>query len=501
MNVLSDSFSIIMESIAGKVPAMLGAVLVLLVGWVVAYIISTVVKRGLNKLKIEERLSGQLGEDVVPRLPGIGIVVGRIVFVVLMALVVVAFFQILGLTQATEPFNAMLNEIFLFLPRLFAAAIIIVVAWLIAAIVRVLVLKGLLAAKLDERLQTAADFEQTRPTSSQLLGNLAYWLVLLLSVPAVLSALDLSGLTAPVSGMMDKMLSYLPKLFGGVIILVIGLFAAKILRKIVTGVLTSLGTDKLGQKVGIGKSPGATGLSKLIGTIVYILIFLPVLVQALDAFQMDALTGPVRSVLATLLSTVPALLSAVLLLLLAYWVGRAVGNLVADLLAGAGFDGLMMKLGGPLSSAMDPAHRPASKFAGHLVMVLLILVAAVQALFVLGYAEMGQMLQDLMYYLGNVLIAVLIFAVGYYLSGLAAEALTSQKSKRGALLGFIARWAILVTAGAIALRKAGVADEIILIGYGAIFGTVAVGLAISFGIGGIKVASRTIEGWMESKSN
>ncbi|MGN6698012.1 MAG: hypothetical protein ACTHMR_07635, partial [Thermomicrobiales bacterium] len=61
-----------------------------------------------------------------------------------------------------------------------------------------------------------------------------------------------------------------------------------------------------------------------------------------------------------------------------------------------------------------------------------------------------------------------------------------------------AQAAILVLAGAMALRQMGVADDIINLAFGLLLGAVAVATAIAFGVGGREVAGRELARWVDA---
>ena len=58
---------------------------------------------------------------------------------------------------------------------------------------------------------------------------------------------------------------------------------------------------------------------------VYILIFIPVLVAALNALEIDAVTQPVSAMLDRVLAALPNIFAAALVLIIAFVVGRIVG--------------------------------------------------------------------------------------------------------------------------------------------------------------------------------
>ena len=61
----------------------------------------------------------------------------------------------------------------------------------------------------------------------------------------------------------------------------------------------------------------------------------------------------------------------------------------------------------------------------------------------------------------------------------------------------IAKIAILVFAGAMALRQMGLANEIINLAFGLLLGAIAVAVALAFGLGGKEIAAQEIKKWLE----
>lgn len=72
---------------------------------------------------------------------------------------------------------------------------------------------------------------------------------------------------------------------------------------------------------------------------------IPVAVGALEALELESVTAPASALLGSLLASGPAILGAVVVLAVSYFVGRFVGGLVTSLLAGAGFDRIFVRLG------------------------------------------------------------------------------------------------------------------------------------------------------------
>ena len=103
---------------------------------------------------------------------------------------------------------------------------------------------------------------------------------------------------------------------------------------------------------------------------------------------------------------------------------------------------------------------------------------------------------------GHIILGLVIFGLGLYLANLASKTIQSGGTAQADLLSRIARIAIILLAGSIALRYTGLANEIINLAFGLILGAIALALAISFGVGGRDLAARKLEDWLSSeKSN
>jgi Mechanosensitive ion channel, conserved TM helix len=239
------------QILGGYLPQLIGALAILVLGWLVARIVAALVRSALRRTNLDNRLAQWLVGEAVPIENG----VARGVFYLLMVFVLVAFFQTLGLTLPTEPLNRLLNQIFAFAPQLIGAGLILLVAWIVASLLRVVVSRVLSAAKVDERLAREAGVEGEKPAAlTKTLADTVYWLVLLFFLPALLNALSLQGLLAPVQGMVDKVLDFLPNIFTAGLILAIGWLVARVVQRVVSNLLATMGADQFSERVGLSPS-------------------------------------------------------------------------------------------------------------------------------------------------------------------------------------------------------------------------------------------------------
>ncbi len=485
------------QLILNSIPTLVGAALVLLIGWLIALIVSAVVRKALHRTELDNRLAAWIaGEEEAEAIP-IERWIGRGVFWLLMMFVLVAFFQVLGLTIITEPLNQLLIQVFEYAPRLIGAGLLLLLAWVLASILRFLVTRVLKAAELGQRLGILAGVEEKeRLRLGKALGDAVYWLVFLLFLPAVLGALAMEGLLAPVEGMINVILAYLPNIFAAVIILAIGWFAARIVQRIVTNLLVAMGADKLSEKIRLDRILGKQTLSGVIGLVCYALVLIPVLIAALNALALEAITRPASNMLNLVLTALPSIFAAGLLVAIAYVVGRLVAGLITNVLTGIGFNAILARLG--LGKELAEGERTPSEIVGYLVLVAVMLLASIEASRLLGFETLGGLIADLTVFLGQVILGLIIFGIGLYLANVAAQVVRASGATQAGLLALAARVSILILSGAIALSQMGLGGEIIQLAFGVLLAAIALAAALAFGLGGREIAARELEEWLKS---
>lgn len=473
-------------------PNLVGALVILVLGWIVALIAAAIVRGVLHRTTIENRFAERIFGDRAAAMP-IERYCGTGVFWLVMLFVLVAFFDALRLRVVTEPLNALLAQLSAFAPRLLGALLLLVAAALLAALLRRIVGASLVAARADERLGTG----EGHPIAASL-SEVVYWMVWLLFLPVILSTLALTGLLAPVQTLLNKALAFLPNLLAAALALVVGWFVAHLVRRIVTNLLAATGADRLGQQTGVSQALGQTSISRAVGTVVYVLILIPVAIAALNALQIEAVTGPASNMLNSLLAAVPAVFAATIVLVLSYMVGRVVADLISHALDAAGFDRALAAVGLTGQSGTPAPGRAPSAIVGQLALAGILLFAAIEAAGLLGFTALQALLSSFVVLAGHVILGLAVFAIGLYLAGLAARAIKASGVTNAGLLANAARVAIIVLTGAMALRQMGLANEIVNLAFGHVVGAVAVAAAIAFGLGARETAGRQVEEWVRA---
>ena len=469
------------NTLATHLPSILGAVLILVVGWLIAVIARAATRRALGALRVNARISESTEQPQVDVEKGIALAV----FWIIILFTLVGVFNTLDLERASYPFDALLVQVFTYLPRIAAGILLLVVAWVVASVVRAVVTKALAATTWDEKLSREAGMQSMSASA----GNVLFWLVILLFIPAIVGAFDLQGLLGPVRGMIDKITGMLPNIFAAAVIGVVGWLIAKLLRGLVTSLLAAAGVDRIGASAGVTPT---VRLSQLAGTLVFIFVFVPSLIAALDALQIEAISGPATDMLQIILAAVPDIIAAALILVITYFVARFAANLVTSLLAGIGFDAMPSRVGLTyLSGTLAP-----SVLAGRLVVFFAMLFAIVEAANRLGFTQVRDIVTAFIEFGGDVLLGAVILVIGFWLANLAHEQIRRASGSNASGIARIARYAILGLVIAMGLRAMGIADEIVNLAFGLTLGAIAVAVALSFGLGGREAAGKQMEYWL-----
>lgn len=135
-----------------------------------------------------------------------------------------------------EPLRALLQQVGTFVPRLALAAVVVAVGWALAKAVRLAVVKTLRAFNfhvLTERSGVDAFLQQGGSTkdTGDLVGMIAYALVLLAALMVAFSGLEL----APVTDLLGRVLLFVPRLLVALLIVVLGSYFARIVAQSVAG--------------------------------------------------------------------------------------------------------------------------------------------------------------------------------------------------------------------------------------------------------------------------
>lgn len=355
------------------------AILVLFVGWLLAKTISNIIGKAFEKTDLDEKLFNRFRTSDKPI--NSNKIIKKAAYYLLLLVVFILFFNILNLDMIANPLSDLISTFFNFIPAVLKAALILLAAWLIATIVQWLIVKGTEKIKLQQLLlkmkvvQSKEDIQGITETT----GKVSFYIVLLLFIPGVLSALNITGVAQPFSGLLESMLIFIPRLVAAALTFAVGWLVAKIVKSIVVNLLQAAGLEKLVEKLKLQKVFEQTNFAHFIGNLVFVIILIPITITALEKLALTSITDPGTAMLNDILAMVPSILVAFALVLIGIWLGKLIGNFVHGFLESMGFDNFMTKI--QIGSRNEIEHNMTpSALVGYIVRILIVFFLSVQAL-------------------------------------------------------------------------------------------------------------------------
>jgi hypothetical protein len=498
MNQMMNGWS----SYFNEIPNLLFALLVLFIGWLIAKGIGKAVEGTLKKTSLDDKLFSNFGN----RKHSSEYIVGKIVYYILLVFVWVIFFNMLSLSFIATPLVQMLSTITAAIPNLLKAALILLLAWVIASLLRMLFKKGASMFHLEQRFVkwNITNTEDDAVNKINSIGKALFYFVLLLFLPGVLGALQIEGISEPFANTLSTMLAFIPKLFAAALIVFVGWLIAKIVRDILTNFLKSIGTEKLGQRLGLTKTLDGTSLSSIIGNIAFILILIPTIITALEKLELEGISDPAVAMLRDVLTLIPNIAVAIVFILVGIWLGKWVENIVTQMLGRLGFNNLFHHMGiGSLNP--DESKYTLSQIVGLLAKIVVVLLFTIEALQIVQLEFLVTLASSIVAYLPMLFAAIVILGIGLYLGNLVERILQNiLKNNYSRTLAAVAKYAIFAISVFMALDQLGVAHSIVNAAFILLLGGLALAFGLAFGLGGKDFASkylRKLDNKLDEKNN
>ena len=484
---MDDFFKQIWQMIVdSRVLAVVGAVILLLAGWLIASLLA--------------RKTSYLVRTISPRTPMLpdgtpapmsqaDSIAGKVIYVIIMIFTVLGCFSILKLEAAATPLQEFISSIARYVPNIAGALLLAVIAWIVAGIVRILTRAAMLKSHLHEKLAGQGKGKDPEAVA-EYTAKTMYYTVFLFFLPAILNTLKIYGITAPLQAMFEKVLTYIPNLIAAGAILLLGLWVAGIIRRAVAGLVVISRLDAFGEKIGVSKLFGNGGIAAMAGVVSYVLVAIPVVISSLTALKIEALSNSVTGFFNKLLNAAGDIIGAALLIFAAILAGGFVSALVAQLVAALGFDRLMESI----LRKRSENSLPPSAVVGKLTFIVIVVLAVLSACEILGFNQLAQLIRTFAAFGGNILLSVGVLLLGIWLSNVAADALEGKCEK---VLVSVVRIAVIIFTAAIAIGNLNIGDSIVQIAFTLILGAVCVAAAVAFGVGGREAAAKLLNDWSD----
>jgi len=215
----------------------------------------------------------------------------------------------------------------------------------------------------------------------------------------------------------------------------------------------------------------------------------------------SVLAGSFAEIWSKFMSLVPSLIGAVLIFIVGIVIAKALGRLVAKLINKIYVDRAIEMTGAKKVLEKVGFRIQVSQALGLLITWFLYAVVLVAAADMLGLSEISEFLRQVVMYIPNVIIAVVILIVGMVVGNfvftLVKETALAAELESADFLAGVAKWALFIFTLMAALIQLKVASELIQILFTGLVFMVALAGGIAFGLGGKDKAERILEKLMK----
>jgi Conserved TM helix len=193
----------------------------------------------------------------------------------------------------------------------------------------------------------------------------------------------------------------------------------------------------------------------------------------------------------------PKLIGAIILLVIGLLVAGLLDQVVTQIFRALKLDSVVRKAGAEHYFSRAGVRLDVGKFLGSVVKWFVILVVVIQSLGILGLDAVKIFLSNILNYLPQVFVAVLILIAGAIIASALEKTVVGAAKAAGLgkihLLGAVTRWSIWVFTIIVALYQLGIAAVFSETVFTAIVAALAIAFGLAFGLGGQQAAAEIID--------
>lgn len=363
-----------------------------------------------------------------------------------------------------------------FLPGTVGALLIVIIGWFIAGLLRKLTVRIIKSTGLDKHDKS------DKIDLPKFIGKLVYFLVMIFVFMLALEKLGMQSVLDPVKNLLDGFLAYIPNIIGAGLVGYIGYMLAKVVSELVG--MSGESLKKITAKAGLNTEMDLVGILK---RVVFIFIFIPLVISALNILNMSAISEPATEILEQFFAAIPKVLTAALVLIIFVVGGKYLTQLIKDLLTKMNLDSFVDKM--YLKEMLGGLNL--SSIIANIAYFFIVTFGLLTAIEKLEFAQLTAILDSVTHLSGKVLFGLVIILIGNFISVIAKNAV--PKNDNNSFIASVIRVAVLAIFLAIGLKTMGMADDIVNLAFGITLGTVALTVVLSFGLGGREAAGKQME--------
>jgi small-conductance mechanosensitive channel len=206
---------------------------------------------------------------------------------------------------------------------------------------------------------------------------------------------------------------------------------------------------------------------------------------------MQAITQSLSDGLGAILGALPALIGALIILVIGFIIAKVLQGIVTRVLQSMGFQGWMESGGIKQFFDRSQTNQTPLSILGKLVFWLVFFIAITMAVDTLGISAISDVLAQFIAYIPQIIAAILILVLATLLANFVAGIVRGATGSN--VIGSVAQYGIIVFAAFAALTQLGIAPELIAPTFLILLGGVTLAAAIAFGLGGQGVAQQIVE--------
>ncbi|CAM1333112.1 mechanosensitive ion channel [Tenacibaculum aestuariivivum] len=357
-----------------------------------------------------------------------------------------------------------------------SALLIIILGWLVAKLIKTLVKKISNSSGLNKTLSSS------KISFGDVISKLVYFLIMIFVFMLALDKLGMTNVLEPVKELLNGFTQFIPNIVGAGLVAYIGYMLATIVSELIG--LSGGTIQKFTPKLNL---PENINLVTILKKVVFIFIFIPLLIAALNILNIDSVSVPATNMLQSFFAAIPKILVATLILIIFIVGGKFLSNLIKDLLDSLNINEILKSAN--LDSITGKTN--VEKLISNIVYAFIVLFGLMTAIDKLEFTKLSEIMNTIVNLAGNILFGLVILAIGNWIASIASK--NFMKSDDNKFVGGIIKVAILTIFLAIGLRKMGIADDIINLAFGITLGAVALTIVLSFGLGGREAAGKQME--------
>ena len=343
MNQVTTSLDSGLRTLWDYLPALIFGILLLAVAWLVATLVKKGVSKGLRAINFDKKLMKWGAAESEQQAGNTIDTLASVFYYLVWVLFLPGIFDRFGLNSIAAPITSMLQTALNYLPNLIGAAIILVLGFIAAKLVKNLVYNLAQSMNLNRWMSKLTGNEESTTVSADQKGSIAsvlativYVLILVPIVTIALETLGIRSISEPIINVLNVLVGAIPNILVAVILLGVGLAIAKFVGNLITSLLKGTGLNDVTDSL---KSSGMDiNLSKVIGQTVAVLIGLFFFVEAINVLNLAVL----NTIGAAIISYVPNVLFALVILALVVVGGKLLANAVTRA-TGSQFSGKLVE--------------------------------------------------------------------------------------------------------------------------------------------------------------